>query len=51
MTLTAENCAGHFDVVRYEEASAEGRTKQVVSRIRFVPDDLAREMTLQFRIV
>ena len=50
VTLTVENCAGHFEAERMVEASKEGRTDQVVTRIQFVPDVLDKEMVLKFRI-
>ncbi len=50
LTLVAESCAGRFDAVRMVEESKEGRTDDVITRIRFTPDTLARRMTLRFRI-
>ena len=50
VVLTAENCAGRFEAERMVEASKEGRTDQIVTRIRFLPDTLEKQMTLRFRV-
>ena len=49
-TLSAPGTAGRFAAERLVEASKEGRTDGVVTRITFTPKTLQRDMTLTFAI-
>jgi hypothetical protein len=50
LTLEIVDCQGKFEVEKMVEASGEGRTDQIVTRIAFVPRKLAKEMVLKFSI-
>ena len=50
LILQAVDCAGKFEVEKMIEASEEGRTDQIVTRITFVPSTLTKEMVVKFFI-
>lgn len=50
LMIEAVGVSGKFEVEKMVEASKEGRTDQVVTRITFVPDRLEKEMDLKFFI-
>ena len=48
ITLSAVDIPGKFSINRFEEASDEGRTDQVVTRVIFTPEQLSKELCLRF---
>jgi hypothetical protein len=48
ITLSAVDIPGKFSIKRFEEASDEGRTDQVVTRVIFTPEQLSKELCLRF---
>ena len=50
LTLEAIDCDGKFKAKKYVEASKEGRTDEVVTRISFVPSKLEKTMVLKFSV-
>ena len=51
VTLSAENCSGSFEAVSLDEESKEGKSGEVVTRIKFTPDSLGQTMRLAFKII
>ena len=49
--LSAVDTPGAFEVERLEEAAKEYGKREVISRISFVPETLAREMHLSFEVL